>query len=232
MNVLVGTSGYAYKEWKGVFYPDGIKPAGMLGYYGTRLPTVEINNTFYRMPAESVLEGWAPQVPDTFRFALKASRRITHFQRLKDVDGPLSYLINTATVLGSRLGPLLFQLPPNMRKDLPRLQTFLSLLPESLPVALEFRHRSWFQDDVYHALRARNAALCTADAEERPGEIVSTADWGYLRLRSGAYDDDALSEWADRIKQQSWTEAYVFFKHEEKGTGPEQAVRMTSLLPR
>ncbi|MFQ6046572.1 MAG: DUF72 domain-containing protein [Gemmatimonadales bacterium] len=231
MNVLVGTSGYAYKEWKGVFYPVSTKPDQMLGYYGTRFPTVEINNTFYRMPRESVLETWASQVPDTFRFVLKASRRITHLQRLKDVDGPLSYLINAATVLGSRLGPLLFQLPPNMKKDLSRLEVFLSLLPEGRRAAVEFRDESWFEDDVYDALHSCNAALCVADTDEKPGQIVATADWGYLRLRRAAYDDASLTTWAQSVGRQPWRDAFVFFKHEEKGTAPEQALSFIELLP-
>ena len=223
MQILVGTSGYSYKEWKGPFYPKNLKSDEMLGYYGKQFATVEINNTFYRMPKESVLQNWAAQVPASFRFVLKASRRITHLQRLKDVEGPLSYLINTATVLGKKLGPLLFQLPPNMKKDLSRLEIFLALLPDGRRTALEFRHDSWFDDEVYQALRASNAALCIADTDEKPGKIVATADWGYLRLRRERYDTKTLEKWANEIGGRPWKDAFVFFKHEEKGTGPELA---------
>jgi len=218
MEVFVGTSGYAYKEWKGSFYPEDQKPAEMLRYYADRFRAVEINNTFYRMPKASVLAAWAEQVPPDFRFVLKGSQRITHMKRLKDVGEPVAYLLEAAATLGPRLGPILFQLPPTLRQDLPRLQGFLDLLPQGQPFAFEFRHESWDDEEVRAALRARNAALVCADTEES-GEagapIFPTADWGYLRLRRCDYTDALLEPWRQRILAQPWERAFVFFKHED-----------------
>ena len=230
MRVLVGTSGYSYKEWKGNFYPEDAKPQEMLRLYAEKLSTVEINNTFYRMPSEKVLLGWAEQVPENFSFVLKASRRITHFKRLEDVGEVLSYVLQTATALGQKLGPMLFQLPPDLAKDRPRLVDFLAQLPRKWPVALEFRHASWFDDEVYEALRARNAALVVSDGKDDSQPIVSTADYGYLRLRREEYDDDSLRDWARRIGEQPWERAHVFFKHEVDGAGPRMAARLIELL--
>ncbi len=223
MNVLTGTSGFAYKEWKGSFYPEDLKGDDMLRYYAERLPAVEINNTFYRMPKESVLEGWASQVPESFRFVLKASRQITHMKRLKEVDEPVEYLLSKAAALGRRLGPLLFQLPPNLKKDLPRLEAFLGLVHEPYRVALDFRSETWFGDDVFDALRAHGAALCIEDGDELSAPRVATAPWGYLRLRRPDYDTAALDDWAAWVRAQAWDDAFVFFKHEEAGTGPRLA---------
>lgn len=232
MRVRVGTSGYAYKEWKGSFYPDDLKADDFLAYYAGEFDTVEINNTFYRMPRESMLAGWAAQVPDGFTFVLKASRRITHLQRLKDVGDPLSYLLNTASALGRKLGPLLFQLPPTMKKDVERLRAFLALVPPAWRAALEVRHASWCDDEVYDALRAHNAALCVADTDEvEETPVVPTANWGYLRLRRETYDDAALAAWAARVTGQGWKDAFVFFKHEDAGAGPQLAKRFRELLP-
>ncbi len=231
MRVLVGTSGYAYKEWKGSFYPDDLKAEAYLRYYAERFPTVEINNTFYRMPRERVLLDWATQVPDRFTFVLKASRRITHLQRLKDVEDPLSYLLNTASVLGPKLGPLLFQLPPNLKKDLARLDAFLPLVPPAWRAAMEFRHASWFDDAVYDALRRHNVALCAADTDEEDARLVATADWGYLRLRRVAYAERDLAAWGERVTSQAWKDAFVFFKHEDEGAGPRLARQFIAQLP-
>ncbi|NIM51623.1 MAG: DUF72 domain-containing protein [Gemmatimonadales bacterium] len=230
MRVLVGTSGYAYKEWKGSFYPSDLPNDQMLRFYAERFPTVEINNTFYRMPSEKVLLQWGEQVPDRFSFVLKASRRITHQHRLKDTQDPLAYLLKNASVLGNRLGPMLFQLPPNMKKDLPRLQDFLELLPSRWSAAFEFRHASWFEDDVYEALRSRNVALCVADTEDGETPFVSTATVGYLRLRRERYGKRELGKWAKRIADQPWDEAFVFFKHEDEGAGPKLAKRFAELI--
>src|SRR5262245_38362624 len=230
MNLFVGTSGYAYKEWKGSFYPDDLPDKQMLRYYGERFRTCEINNTFYRMPTESVLKGWAQEVSAGFRFVLKASQRITHYQRLKDADASVSYLLRVSAALGDRLGPLLFQLPPNMKKDLPRLRTFLALLPSDRRSAFEFRHASWFDAEVFDALRAGNAAMCIAEAEDDlEVPFVSTADWGYLRLRKPDYGDKELREWIKRVRDQAWADAYVFFKHEDEGKGPQMAARFVEL---
>ena len=239
MRIAVGTSGYAYKEWKGFFYPADLPTDGMLRYYGERLTTVEINNTFYRMPKEKVLLDWAAVVPDGFRFVLKASQKITHFKRLKDVGGEVEYFLRVATVLGPKLGPTLFQLPPNLKKDLPRLTDFLALIPRTWRAALEFRHASWFDDDTFAALKEHNAALCVADTD--PGAeggtealevpFVATADWGYLRLRRAGYAKPDLERWAGRVTSQAWSDAFVFFKHEDAGAGPKLAAEFTALLP-
>ena len=233
MRVLTGTSGFSYKEWKGSFYPEDLPADAMLRYYGERLPAVEINNTFYRMPKAELLSGWAEQVPDGFRFVLKASQRITHFKRLKDVSEEVGYFLRVAATLGDRLGPILFQLPPNLKKDLPRLSEFLDLLPAATRAALEFRHASWFEDDVFEALRARGAALCVAEDEDESlaAPLVATAGWGYLRLRRPDYGEADLQAWADRVRAQTWEEAYVFFKHEDAGAGPRLATQMLSLFP-
>jgi len=234
MQILVGTSGYSYKEWKGSFYPEELKPADMLRYYAERFPTVEINNTFYRMPDKDMLARWIEEVPAGFTFVLKAPRRITHVQRLSaDSADSVSYLFTTASVLGERLGPVLFQLPPFQRKDVGRLRAFLERLPADRPAAFEFRHESWFDDEVYDALRAKGAALCAADTDESGEEgapVVPTASWGYLRLRRADYAEADLGTWADRIRAQPWERAFVFFKHEEAGKGPALARRLLDRL--
>ena len=223
MRVLAGTSGFSYKEWKGSFYPEDLPAEDMLAYYSARLPAVEINNTFYRMPKPSMLEGWAAQVPAEFRFILKASQRITHRKRLKEAGDEVAYFFQTAATLGERLGPTLFQLPPNLKKDLPRLEAFLEVLPPKAPAAFEFRHASWFEDDVFAALRAKGAALCIAEDEELATPLVATAPWGYLRLRRQDYDDAAVAGWAEKVRAQPWSEVFVFFKHEDAGSGPKLA---------
>ena len=230
MRVLAGTSGFSYKEWKGSFYPEDLPAEEMLAYYSSRLPAVEINNTFYRMPKPSLLEGWAAQVPAEFRFILKASQRITHRKRLKEAGDEVAYFFQTASTLGERLGPTLIQLPPNLKKDLPRLEAFLGVLPEGARAAFEFRHASWFEDDVFEALRARKAALCIAEDEELATPLVATADWGYLRLRRQDYDDAAVAAWAEKVRGQAWGEAFVFFKHEDAGSGPKLAAEFLQRL--
>jgi uncharacterized protein YecE (DUF72 family) len=230
MDLFVGTSGYSYKEWKGPFYPEDIPAEDMLRYYATRLPSVEINNTFYRFPRESVLTGWAAQVPPEFRFVLKASQKITHMKRLKDVGDEVAYLLKTACVLEQRLGVVLFQLPPNLKKDLPRLETFLTLLPDTLRSAIEFRHGTWFDDEVYTLLRNHNCALCIADSDgDLEVPFVSTARWGYLRLRREAYGPASLKKWMTAIQSQQWDSAFVFFKHEDEATGPKLAEKFLTM---
>ena len=224
MTLYTGTSGFAYKEWKGAFYPEDMRNDDMLSYYASQFRSCEINNTFYRMPAEKTLRQWTEQVPPEFRFVLKAPQRITHFTRLKEESkDPLEYFLKTSSVLGEQRGPLLFQLPPNMKLDLPRLQNFLSWLPEGVRAAFEFRHASWFDDGVFDALRVRNASLCVADTEEEQAPRIATADWGYLRLRRVAYTPGDVNEWAAWAKSQPWRDSYVFFKHEDAGTGPRLA---------
>jgi uncharacterized protein YecE (DUF72 family) len=230
MNFFVGTSGYSYPEWKGSFYPQKLPAKAMLGFYATHFHTVEINNTFYRPPTAQLLETWAAQVPVNFRFVLKAPQEITHTKRLVGAGEMLASLFEVADTLKDRLGPVLFQLPPNFRKDLPRLRDFLTTLPPGR-VAFEFRHASWFADDVFALLRERGVGLCVADADDDlEVPFVSTADWGYLRLRQAEYDDAALAEWANRLKSQKWQDAFVFFKHEDAGTGPRFAKRLLELL--
>lgn len=230
MNLYVGTSGYSYKEWKGSFYPEKIPAKDMLRYYGERLSTVEINATFYRMPQPSILENWKEQVPDTFRFSLKVSQRITHFKRLKETEQETKYFLETAAVLGEQLGVVLVQLPPNMKKDLSRLETFLTQLPPTPRTAFEFRHPTWFDDDVLELLRSQNRALVVSDTDDMPAtHIDKTADWGYMRLRRVNYAEETLAEWHERIRVQDWKETFVFFKHEDEGTGPKLAAQFLSI---
>ncbi len=212
-----GASGYSFKEWKGPFYPEDIKPEAMLPWYSERLPTVEINNTFYRMPKTSVLENWAAATPADFRFAIKASQRITHMARIKveTAAEPLGYLYRNLKTLGAKLGPVLFQLPPNLKKDLPRLTAFLDLLPDGHGASFEFRNETWFDDEVYAALKQAGAALCLSEREDNaPPPLVETAPWGYVRLRLETYSDDDLRTWARRLEATSWRDIYVYFMHE------------------
>lgn len=231
MHVLVGTSGWSYKEWKGSFYPSDLRADDMLRHYATRLATVEINNSFYRIPREKVLLEWAEQTPAGFRFVLKASRRITHINRLSDEDDSLAYFLRTVNVLGEKLGPTLFQCPPSLKKDMARLSDFLARVPRTWRAGLEFRHESWFDDEVYHALRDHDVALVAVEDDEGATPFVPTASWGYLRLRRTEYGDDELATWATRIEGQPWHEAFVFLKHEEdSAAGPEAATKLRALL--
>ena len=220
MKLLAGTSGYAFKEWKGAFYPEDLKPDAMLGFYASRFQAVEINNTFYRLPKENVLRDWAAQVPETFTFALKASQRITHYARLKEeCADTVDYLLKNTATLGTRLGPILFQLPPNLKKDVNRFRGFLGLLPSDRRYVFEFRHESWFDEEVFAAMRDRDIAMCIAEQDDFRCPVVCTSTWGYLRLHKLDYDPAALGEWAKCVTSQTWSEAYVFFKHDESETG-------------
>ena len=219
-----GTSGFSYREWKGSFYPEKLPAARMLEYYSRRLDSVEINNTFHRMPRAEMLEKWASLVPDDFTFVLKANRRITHMKRLRDAGEPLDHLVRTATgALGDRLGPILFQLPPYLRAGVGRLREFLSIVPDGIRAAFEFRHDSWFTDEVYQALADRGAALVTADTGEGDVPVVETATFGYARLRRPGYGKDDLRGWAATLARPSWSDVFVFFKHEDEGAGPRMA---------
>jgi uncharacterized protein YecE (DUF72 family) len=222
VRLLAGTSGYAFKEWKGVFYPPDLADDGWLAFYAGKFSTVEINNTFYRLPKEHVLREWAAQVPDAFTFAIKASQRITHFARLKpECADTLDFLLRNTAVMGERLGPILFQLPPNMKKDLERLKGFLGLLPPDRRFTIEFRHESWFDQDVLDALREHDVALCVGEQEDFRCPVLTTASWGYLRLHRLDYDSAALADWARCVTSQAWEEAFVYFKHDEGvGSGP------------
>ena len=231
MQIFTGTSGFSYPAWRGSFYPAKLKATEMLAYYAGRLKTVEINNTFYRMPKAEALAAWAATTPDGFRFAPKAPQQITHRQRLVGSADTLAHFWKTLESLGDKLGPALFQLPPFQRKDLPRLTDFLALMPPGARAAFEFRHPSWFEDDVYAALAARGAALCVAEADDLQTPLVATTTWGYLRLRRVEYDEAALAAWNGRVHEQAakWTETYIYFKHEDAGVGPRLAGRFEEL---
>ena len=230
--ILAGASGYSFREWNGIFYPEKCKPGEMLPFYSERLPTVEINNTFYRMPTVALLEEWVKCTPAGFRFAIKASRRITHMARIKPESSadPLAFLYRTLAALAGKRGPVLFQLPPNLKKDLPRLVDFLALLPEGHRGAFEFRNDSWFEDDVYAALKEKGAALVLSEREDAtPPPMVQTAPWGYVRLRLENYSDDDLKEWARRLAATAWGETYVYFMHEP--TAPAYAQALMRFTP-
>jgi uncharacterized protein YecE (DUF72 family) len=232
MEMLAGTSGYSYKEWLGSFYPEKLPAKEMLRYYAGHFRTVEINNTFYRMPAEAMLTGWAKEVPESFTFTLKAPQRITHQKRLREAQQEVAEFLRRSAALGEKLGIILFQLPPFLRKDLPRLRDFLAALPPERRVAMEFRHESWQDEEVYAALRERGAALCVADTDEGDTPFVVTSDSGYLRLRRTHYDDKDLAAWAGRIKAQPLARAYVYFKHEDEARGTKFAHRFCELWQR
>jgi uncharacterized protein YecE (DUF72 family) len=234
MQLLAGTSGYAYAEWKGSFYPEALPAREMLAFYADSLPAVEINNTFYRLPKKSVLAGWAVQVPDDFRFAIKASRRITHFKRLVDTESETGFLLESCAALGAKLGALLFQLPPDLPLDLGRLERFLALLPAGTPAAFELRHPSWQIAAVDQLLAARGCTRVTSDSEEDDGSaaLACGMGWGYLRLRRSSYDRAALAGWTQRISAQGWERALVFFKHEDAGAGPALAAQFLELSGR
>ncbi len=232
--IRIGTSGYNYPEWKGRFYPDGLSAAKMLPYYASVFDTVEVNYTFYRMPTPKIITGWLAQVPPTFVFTLKAPRRITHDRRLLDVGDSLRAFCEAASGLGAQLGCLLFQLPPNMKADPSRLETFLSDLPPGARAAMEFRHESWWTEEVYDVLRARNVALCIADSETRHTPVVPTATHGYLRLRDEGYGTPDIEKWAGvaRGHAEVWKDTFVYFKHEDEGKGPEFARQLVDALGR
>lgn len=236
MQIDIGTSGYGYKEWLGTFYPAGLKPKAMLAHYATKLSTVEINYTFRRMPTAKLLEGWAAQVPESFTFVLKAPERITHRAKLKDAREVTQAFVTAARTLGPRLGALLFQLPPYAKKDVPVLRTFLEDLRGGPRAAFEFRHPSWLEDDALAVLREHGAALCLSESDdavagdELGAPLVSTADWGYLRLRRTDYSDADLAAWGERLRAQTWSRVFVFLKHEDEGKGPVFAAKLRDLL--
>jgi uncharacterized protein YecE (DUF72 family) len=231
MKLYAGTSGFSYKQWKGSFYPQGLPDKQMLRYYGEQFRTVEINSTFRGMPKVSVLEAWAGEVPADFRFVLKSPQRITHIKRLREVDDAVANMLDVAGAMKKRLGPLLFQLPPNFKKDVPRLAAFLKLLPKRFRSAFEFRHPSWFDDDqALGLLRDHRAALCIADADDDlEVPYVATASWGFLRLRRPDYGAAELKKWVKRIQKQGWRDVFVFFKHEDEAKGPQLAQRLLEL---
>lgn len=232
VHLYVGTSGYNFPEWKGSFYPPKLASAKWLEYYAQHLGTVEINYTFHRMPNAKVVAGWHAATPAEFIFVLKAPQRITHIARLKNIDDPLRFFLETARRLGPKLGPILFQLPPNFKKDVALLGDLLTQFPPDLRCAWEFRHASWFGDDVYDVLRTGNAALCVADTEDGTTPLEATADFGYVRLRDEGYKKKDLEDWAAKLRAlgQGWSDVFVFFKHEGKGEGPKLAAKLAALF--
>ncbi len=227
MRLYCGTSGFSYQEWHGPFYPADLPAADRLAYYGARLPAVEINQTFYRMPRASLLAHWAAQVPDAFRFAVKASRKITHLKRLNEVGDETRYLVGTVRALGEKLGPVLFQLPPTLKLDLARFDRFLEHLPRGMLAALEARHASWRDDAVLTRLRERGMAwVVTEDDAEGRADMLATAPWIYLRLRRTDYDHAALADWATRLRAAAPVQAFAFFKHEDGAVGTRWAMEL------
>ena len=232
MATWVGTSGYNYPEWKGHFYPANLPVAKMLPYYAERFPTVEINYTFYRMPSEKLVRGWADQTPSPYKLTLKAPRRITHDSRLRQCGDLVSGLCAVAGTLGEKLGALLFQLPPNLKKDLPLFDAFLADLPPKVCAAFEFRHPSWFDDEVYDRLSRRNLVLCVADSEKLSTPVRVTADCAYFRLRDEGYTPEDIARWAETIARETarCRDVFVYFKHEDEGKGPEFAQMLMAAL--
>jgi uncharacterized protein YecE (DUF72 family) len=231
MAIYVGTSGYNYPEWRGTFYPEKFPTTRMLAYYAERFETVEINYTFYRMPTEKLLAGWAEGTPASFSFTLKAPRRITHDAKLQRCEDLTQAFCRTARTLGSKLAALLFQLPPTFKKDVDVLRAFVELIPEGTRAAFEFRHASWFDAEVYDVLRARNVALCVADSEKLHTPVELTADYAYFRLRDEGYQQADLERWAQTIGSLGGVDAFVYFKHEAQGLGPDFARRLIEALP-
>jgi uncharacterized protein YecE (DUF72 family) len=230
MLLHMGTSGYSYKEWKGNFYPEDIKPDKMLNYYSGQFSTVEINNTFYRIPQKSVIETWKKQVSKDFRFSIKAPQKITHVKRLKDVEDDNKFFMETIKVLGNKLGIVLFQFPPYFKKNMELLNNFLNIQPKGVSAAFEFRNSSWFDDEVYSCLKGKDFALCLSETDEKPGiEIINTSSKGYLRLRKTDYKKSEIKKWHEKINKQKWEEAFIFFKHEDGAKGPKFAKQLIEL---
>ena len=230
MTLYVGTSGYSYKEWKGRFYPAQIPAKDMLPYYASHFQAVELNNTFYRLPQPSMIDNWKAQVPDNFRFSAKASQGITHFRRLKDAASATKLMMERFASFEDRLGVVLFRLPPEMKKDIKRLETFLKHLPANPPSAFQLEDPTWVDDDVRQLLSSQNRALVVLDTDEMPAShIDKTANWGYMRLRRAGYSESELKKWIARMRAQKWKHTFVFFKHEDEGTGPKLAAQFLNL---
>ena len=232
MKPWIGTSGFQYAEWKGTFYPEDLPANKMLPFYAERFSTTEINYTFHRIPAAKTIDNWKQLTPDNFRFALKAPQKITHWSKLRDCADTLRYFYDVVSGLGEKLGPVLFQLPPNFKKDTFVLGDFANGLPGGIRVAFEFRHESWFDDEVFDTLKAREAALCIADTEKLETPKVATANYGYLRLRREDYARTDVERWTEFVREQGsgWKDVFIYFKHEEAGIGPKLARQMMELL--
>lgn len=228
MNLFVGTSGYSYKAWKGSFYPEKFPDKKMLNFYSEHFNTVEINNTFYRMPKQEVFESWKNQVNPGFKFVIKAPKQITHIQKLETGDN-VNYFVNTSHSLADQLGALLFQLPPYYKKDLDKLQSFVDFIPSNTRAAFEFRNESWFDEEVYNCLKKKNFSICLSDTDENPiSDLIPTADWIYLRFRKTEYTPEQLKDWNKKITSYNFKDAFIFFKHEDEGKGPMFAKQFLS----
>jgi uncharacterized protein YecE (DUF72 family) len=232
MDSWIGTSGFQYAEWKGKFYPEDLSTAKMLAFYSERFSTTEVNYTFHRIPSAKTIENWKAQTPAHFRFTLKAPQKVTHYARLRDCSDTIRYFHDVTSALGEKRGAVLFQLPPNFKKDLVLLADFVNGLPSGMRAAFEFRHESWFADDVYETLKAADAALCIADMEEIATPPIATATFGYLRLRREDYTNADVKRWAEVVREKGagWGDAYIYFKHEEAGIGPRLATEMKEIL--
>ncbi len=232
MNLWIGTSGFQYTEWKGTFYPSDLPTSRMLAFYSERFATTEINYTFHRIPSAKTIDNWCAGTPERFRFALKAPQKVTHFAKLKNCDDTMNYFVSVIANLERKLGPVLLQLPPTLKKDTALLESFLHCVPDTLRAAFEFRDASWFDDAVFDLLQRKNVALCIADSEKLSTPVVTTARYGYLRLRREDYSANDVSRWAEviRANENAWSDAFVYFKHEESGTGPKLATQLLHLL--
>jgi uncharacterized protein YecE (DUF72 family) len=234
MNSWIGTSGFQYPEWKGHFYPEKLPAAKMLPFYAERFQTTEINYTFRRTPSGKTIENWCELTPLRFAFSLKAPQRITHFAKLQNCSDSLKFFFGAIQGLEDKLGPILFQLPPFFRKDAGVLQAFLAQLPDGIRAAFEFRHKSWFDDEIFSSLRMHNAALCIAESADLNTPIEATANFGYLRLRREDYGPEDIARWSETLRSHAsnWSDAFVYFKHEEQGMGPKLATQLIELLVR
>jgi uncharacterized protein YecE (DUF72 family) len=230
MSIWIGTSGFQYKEWKGNFYPEDLPAAKMLPYYAERLSTTEINYTFHRIPSAKTIENWNKLTPAKFRFALKAPQKITHWAKLRDCADTMRFFFAVVSALGEKLGPILFQLAPNFKKDAVLLADFVNGFPPGLRAAFEFRHESWFDDAIWEIFKARNVALCFNETADFAAPKIATADYGYLRLRREDYAKIDIERWAQSVREQTWKDTFVYFKHEEAGAGPKFARQMMDLL--
>ena len=232
MNLWIGTSGFQYAEWKGTFYPADLSAAKMLPYYAERFSSTEINYTFHRIPSAKTIDGWCKATPETFKFSLKAPQKVTHFAKLRNCGDTLRFFHQVVCDLEKKLGAVLFQLPPGLKKDAALLSEFLSDFPAGMRAAFEFRHDSWFDDEVFELLKSKNMALCIADSEKLTTPVIATADYGYLRLRREDYHDADVARWTEAIRQKAsgWSDAFVYFKHEDSGIGPKLAMQMLGLF--
>ncbi len=232
MNIWIGTSGFQYSEWKGTFYPEDLSTAKMLPFYAERLSTTEVNYTFRRIPSAKTIQGWWDASPERFRFSLKAPQKVTHFAKLRNCGDTLRYFYQVISDLESKLGVVLFQLPPAFKKDASLLGAFLDDFPPGMRTAFEFRHASWFDDEVFVLLKNKNVALCIADSDKLATPLVVTSDYGYLRLRREDYQAADVARWAEtiRIQKERWSDTFVYFKHEESGMGPRLATQLRGIL--